>query len=223
MTIPSPRFALLPDSADSRLLVDLTSHANDLSEAANALKGAVNVGQGSELWEPLTSHAVTAYIRPFTTSNVRARLDQMSEIPSVPPELQSVHDTIRKYRNTTVAHSQSDLVMPLSLVILNDSGQGVDVRGLTLSHPMPLAFAEHFAALIVAMQDIVDQATQLVLERLRSWLRTQTPDAIRGWRRPEVAFAEDAEFSATRRRRRDPHFTFYAHTEPIPDDEHRDV
>lgn len=219
MTIPSPRFAVLPDSADSRLLVDLTSHANDLSEAAHSLKGAVGVGEGSELWEPLTSHAVTAYIRPFIASNVRARLDQMSEIPPVPPELQTVHDTIRKYRNTTVAHSQSELVMPLPLAIVNDAGQGYDVRGITLTHAMPLAFAEQFAALIVAMENIVDQATQPVLERLRSWLRTQSPDTIRGWQPPDVTVTRDAEFSAARRRKRGPHFTVYAHTELLSDDE----
>ncbi|MGJ9372551.1 hypothetical protein [Nesterenkonia sp. CF4.4] len=219
MTISPPRIALLPDSADSRLLTDLTSHANDLSEAANALKGAFSLGEGSELWEPLTSHAVTAYIRPFITSNVQARLDQMSEIPPVPLELLSVHDTIRKYRNTAVAHSQSELVMPLPLAILNDEGQGRDVVGITLTHPMPLAFAEHFAALIAAMENIVDQATEPVLERLRSWLRTETPETIQSWRQPKVAFSEDADFSATRRRKRDPHFMFYAHIEPLSEGE----
>lgn len=220
MAIPPPRIAVLPDSADSRLLADLTSHANDLSEAAHALKGAFSVGEGSELWEHLTSHAVTAYIRPFIISNVRARLDEMPGIPPVPPALQTVHDTVRKYRNTTVAHSQSDLAMPLPVAILDDAGQGVDIRGMTFIHPMPHVFAEQFATLIVAMEDVVDQATQPVLERLRSWLRTETPDTIRGWQQPEVAVTQDAEFSAARRRKRAPRFALYAHTKPLPGDEH---
>lgn len=197
MSSPRPRYAVLPDSADARMLVDLTSHANDLSEAAHALKGAVGVGEESELWEPLTSHAVTAYIRPFITSNVRARLDQMPDVPRVPTELKSMHDTIRKYRNTTIAHSQSELVMPLPLAMLNGAGQGYDVMGVTLTHPMPLAFAEQFAALIAAMEGIVDEATKPVLARLRSWLRTQSPDMIQNWGQPQVAFAEDTEFSAS--------------------------
>ncbi|MGO4435096.1 hypothetical protein AB4Y88_17945, partial [Paenarthrobacter sp. RAF9] len=88
--------------------MDLTSHANDLSEASHALACALGAGEESELWMPLTSHAVTAYIRPFIFSNVRSRLDEMPGIPAVPAAHQAVHDIIRKYRNTTIAHSQSN-------------------------------------------------------------------------------------------------------------------
>lgn len=54
------RFALLPDSVESRLLTDLTSHATDLSEAAQALRFAREAGEASPLWMPLTMHAATA-------------------------------------------------------------------------------------------------------------------------------------------------------------------
>ena len=80
MTIPRPPIAVLPDTADTRLLVDLTTHANDLSEASHTLACALSAGEESELWMPLTSHAVTAYIRPFIFSNVRRRLDEMPGI-----------------------------------------------------------------------------------------------------------------------------------------------
>lgn len=73
---PQSKLVVLPDSPDTRLLVDLTSHVNDLSEAAHSLGRALDSGEGSEIWEPLASHAVTAYIRPFLHSNVRVRLDQ---------------------------------------------------------------------------------------------------------------------------------------------------
>lgn len=96
--------------------MDLTSHAGDLSEAEHTLTHAFTVGESSPLWVPLTSHAVTAYIRPIILSKVRARLDKMPGIQALPLSLQSVHDLVRKYRNTTIAHSQSDLTMPLGRV-----------------------------------------------------------------------------------------------------------
>jgi hypothetical protein len=220
--MPPLRIAVLPDTPDARLLVDLTSHARDLSEAAHALGSAFDAGEGSSLWDPLTSHAVTAYVRPFIVSNVRARLDEMPEVFALPPNLRSVHDRIRKYRNTTVAHSQSELVMPLPVAIFDDEGHGVDVIGVTLTHPMPHAFAQRFAELISASQDIVDQATQPVLERLRACLRDETPETISGWRQPDIIHAVDAEFTAARARKRVPRFTSYWRVEHLPDHEQPD-
>lgn len=222
VNMPPLPFAVLPDTPDVRLLVDLTSHASDLSEAAHALGCAFDAGEGSSLWEPLTSHAVTAYVRPFIVSNVRARLDEMPEVPGLPPNLRSVHDRIRKYRNTTIAHSQSELVMPLPVAILNDEGHGVDVIGVTVTHPMPHAFAQRFAELISVSEDIVDQATLPVLERLRAWLRDETPETIIGWQQPEITHAVDADFTAARARKRGPRFTSYWRVEPLPGHERPD-
>lgn len=135
-----PLFVFLPDSADSRLLVDLTSHASDLSEASHALRLALEAGEGEPAWFPLTMHAVTANIRPFIHSNVRPRLDQMPGFPGIPDGLQSIHDTIRKYRkyrNTTVAHCQSDLTMPVAVALLDGEGRVDKVQGSTFPHPMP--------------------------------------------------------------------------------------
>lgn len=201
--------AVLPDMADTRLLVDLTSHASDLSEASHALTCALKAGEGSELWSPLTSHAVTAYIRPFIFSNVRSRLDDMSGIAAIPDELQSVHDTIRKYRNTTIAHSQSNLVMPLPVATLDAQGRGLDVIGFSVIHQMPLAVAERFDALIHAVEEIVELATQPVLERLRTWLKDQDPATIDSWALPDIVQAIDSDFTAAHRRRRIHHFTTY--------------
>ncbi len=54
-------------SPDTRLLVELTSHADDLSEAAHSLSKALDSGEGSDVREPLTSHAVTTYMHPTST------------------------------------------------------------------------------------------------------------------------------------------------------------
>jgi hypothetical protein len=44
-----PGYAFLPDMDDTRLLVDLTSHASNLSEASHALTQALEVGEVSTL------------------------------------------------------------------------------------------------------------------------------------------------------------------------------
>lgn len=210
MSIPEiPLFAVLPDSADSRLLVDLTSHATDLSEALHTLQSAFDAGEDSVLGFPLTMHAVTAYIRPFIHSNVRDRLDQMTEFPGIPAELQSIHDTIRKYRNTTVAHSQSDLAMLVAVALLDKDGKVRDVPGWTLLHPMPGATAQSFDQLICTIETIVDDATKPVAERLRQHVRNASPETIAAWPKPEILAARDHEFNGASRRAREPRFTNY--------------
>lgn len=209
MTIPRPRIAVLPDSTDARLLAELTSHASDLSEASHTLALGFAAGEGSDLWGPLTSHAVTAYIRPFIHSNVRARLDEMPEFPPIPPALKPAHEAIRTYRNRTVAHSQSELAMPLPVAILDSSGQAVDVMGVSVVHPMPRIIADQFSDLISAMEDAVDQATQPVRERLRTRLQEETPESINGWEQPETIHAIDSDFTAASTRNPASRFTAY--------------
>lgn len=214
MSIPEPRIAVLPDTPHTRQLVALTSYASDLSEAAHTLRNAFEAGESSELWLPLTSHAVTAYIRPFIHSNVRTRLDEIPGIPALPPTLTGVHDVIRKYRNTTVAHSQSELTLPLPVAFLDEEGRGVKVSGVSIIHPMPLAIAESFSDLISVMEDIVHQATQPVIEGLCTWLQSQTTETIKDWDHPEFIHATDSDFSAANRRTSAPRFTAYWHVEP---------
>ena len=94
MTSPEPCQAVLPDMPDTRLLVELTSHASDLSEASHSLAHAIAAGESSPLWLPLTSHAVTAYIRPFIHSKVRRRLDEMLDVAAVPSSMKPLHEVI---------------------------------------------------------------------------------------------------------------------------------
>jgi hypothetical protein len=170
------------------------------------------------VWEPLTSHAVTAYIRPFIISNVRTRLDHMSEFPGMPSEYQPIHNMIRQYRNTTVAHSQSNLVMPLPVVLLDESGRVKRVWGMTIIHSMPAATALRFAELITAVEIIVDHAMRPITDRLHTWAQDQPLPTMRQWQNPDVTHATDAEFNCARRRSRLPRFTTYAHVEEIQDD-----
>lgn len=202
---------ILPDSPDTRLLVELTSHANDLSEAAHSLGRALASGEGSEVWEPLTSHAVTAYIRPFIHSNIRTRLDLMSEFPGVPSEYLPTHDMIRKYRNTTVAHSRSDLVMPLPVALVNDTGQVVRVWGMSIIHPMPAAIAIRFADLLTTMETLVDDAMQPATERLHAWAQQQPPATTHQWQGSKVTPSTDDDVNGARRRTRLPRLTAYLH------------
>lgn len=210
------RVAVLPDMDDTRLLVDLTSHASDLSEASHTLAQALEAGEDSPLWVPLTSHAVTAYIRPFILSKVRARLDEMPGIPAVPAAFVPLHNLVRKYRNTTVAHSQSDLVLPLPVVVLDAAGRVVNVIGISLIQPMPRVIAEQFHSLISAMEDIVEQATEPVRDRLQFWSKRESPEDISRWELPELTHAVDADFTAGRKRSRSPRYTGYWHVERPP-------
>jgi hypothetical protein len=209
-----PTIVAIPDSTDARLLVELTSHATDLSEASHTLRLALDAGEGSELWLPLTMHAATAYSRPFAESKVRSRLDTMKQFSGVPTEITPVHDMVRKYRNTTVAHSQSDLVLPIALALLDENGAVRKVIGVTYIHPMPLAVAEQFAQLVEAVEVLVEEATAPVTERLKEHLAAVPPDIVAGWPPPEAPAAEDHEFSGGRARTRRPQFTAYWRIEP---------
>lgn len=218
MKSSSQRIAMLPDMPDTRLLVELTSHASDLSEASHTLASALAVGESSELWLPLTSHAVTAYIRPFILSNVRRRLDELPGIPAVPSSMKWLHEVIRQYRNTTIAHSQSNLALPLPFVLLDDAGHPTKVAPISVINQMPLVIAERFADLIFAMEDAVEQATQPVLNRLHAWLRDKTAEEVMNWDPPEFVHAAALEFNAGERRTHLPRFTGYWQ-EQLPSDE----
>ena len=209
MTSPEPCQAVLPDMPDTRLLVELTSHASDLSEASHTLAHAIAAGESSPLWLPLTSHAVTAYIRPFIHSKVRRRLDEMLDVAAVPSSMKPLHEVIRQYRNTTIAHSQSNLALPLPIAALDSGGLPTKVVPISLIHQMPLAIAEGFADLLDTMENAVEDATQPVLKRLRTWLKNQTAEDVANWDGPNFVHATALEFNAGQRRTRHPRFTAF--------------
>lgn len=191
----APAIALLPSSPDTDRLAELTSHGSDLSEASGALELALDAGEESALWMPLTMHAVTAYVRPFIHSNVRRRLDQMTGFNGVPDRWASVHAAVRTYRNTTVAHSQSDLASPLPIALLNEDGTARRVMGITASHPMPRVLAVQLRDLINEVATLVEAVTRPVVERLEQTLAGTDAATIAGWPTPRVRHHLDEDFT----------------------------
>lgn len=183
--LSAPGIAFLPPSPDAELLAALTSHGSDLSEAASALELALTAGE-SALWMPLTMAAVTAYVRPFIHSNVRSRLDQMIGFSWARIRWASVHAVVRTYRNTTVAHSGSDLASPLPVALLKDDGTVQRVMGITASHPMPRDLAVQLCNLIEEVATLVEAMTQPVVERLQVTLAGTHAATIAAWPTPQV-------------------------------------
>lgn len=205
MTI-TESLALLPDSPDARALVELSSHLNDLSDAEHALSAALEVADDDPLWPVLTGYATTAYMRAFLPSQVRRRL---LELVQIPPEHLSLHETIHKFRNTTIAHSQSELVMILPLAVLNESGTIRAVTDMVVSHHLPRRTAEAFAVLIADVLDLVEHAAQELREQLRKRYADTDAATIASWPDPEIRHDLDDAFTAATKRRRNPAFTLY--------------
>lgn len=65
---------------------------------------------------------------------------------------------------------------------------------MSVIQPMPRVIAEPFQNLFSAMEDIVDQATEPVKQRLRAWAKQQSPQVISSWELPELIHA--AHFTA---------------------------
>lgn len=205
MTI-TESLALLPDSPDSRALVELSSHLNDLSDAEHALSAALEVADDDPLWPVLTGYAMTAYMRAFLHSQVRRPLLELLEIP---PEHLSLHETVHKFRNTTIAHSQSELVMVLPLAVLNEAGTIRAVTDMVISQHLPRRTAEAFAVMIADVQGVVEHAAQSLRERLRRTYADTDAATIASWPDPEIRHDLDEAFTAATKRRHAPAFTLY--------------
>lgn len=202
----SSTLAMLPDTADSRLLAELSSYAEDLSEASDAMEQAFGAGHDSPLWQPLTSYAVVAYTRAFAHSNVRAGLLAHVRLPE---ELVETHDMIRGYRNTTVAHSQSELSMSLPLAMLTPEGTVRQVVPITIRHNLPQSTARRIADAIDRMSALVSDVLQPLAERLTAGYREASPDTVAGWPVPELDHELAERFTGNSRRRRQPRFVAY--------------
>ncbi|MBP2411598.1 hypothetical protein JOF48_000397 [Arthrobacter stackebrandtii] len=78
--------------------------------------------------------------------------DKTPEFQGNPAELQSIHDTIRKYRNTTVAHAQPEPTRPISIALLDVSGRVRDVLRYPLMQPVPVTAARETDRLVRRMK-----------------------------------------------------------------------
>jgi hypothetical protein len=210
----------LPDDADSRALAELASYANDLSEASFALDAALDAGEGGDGWIEFTGFAVVAYMRAFGHSNVRARLGERFPVP---PEFRAVHETIRIYRNTTIAHSQSELVAPMVVAFLDDDGRIRRVSEVVISQHLPVQVVREFARLVGAMAELVEGAAAGIRSALEATYAQTPPETIAGWALP--AFGAESARDFTARSRRSAHSTFTAYVsigDHLELDEHDD-
>lgn len=213
----SSTVAMLPDTPDSRLLAELSSYSDDLSEASDAIDQALEAGHDSPLWQPLTSYAVIAYIRAFAHSNVRSGL--LAHIP-IPDDLVDTHDMIRGYRNTTIAHSQSELSMSLPLATLTSEGAVSQVIPITIRHNLPQTTARRIAETVDRMSGLVSEMIKPLAERMTAEYQDASPDAVAAWPVPDLDHEHAAEFTAQSRRRRQPRFVAYWDVDEVPVSDH---
>lgn len=197
---------MLPDTADSRLLAELTSYADDLSEASHAIDLALEAGSQSPLWQPMTSYAVIAYMRAFANSKVRSGLLAHIEVPD---DLQGTHDMIRGYRNTTIAHSQSELSMSLPLVALTREGTVRQVVPITIRHDLPPSAARRIADAVDRMGALVSDLIRPIADGLTAQYRDATAATIAGWPTPELDHERADRFTADSKRTHSPRFVAY--------------
>lgn len=163
----SRQFSLLPDTPDTRRYLELMHFGGgDLSPAATALEFAARCRDADDLDMAgfLVDAAVVAYCRAFVPSKVRSTLDRHIEIPSA---FADIHDRIRAYRNTTVAHSQSELSTTWPLVVT--TSERPDRRRVfapTISQWLPPDVTDEFDRLVHAVLEEVEALAETLRIRL---------------------------------------------------------
>jgi hypothetical protein len=179
---------LLPDTADSRVFVELSSYAADLVEARHALSLAIRGLRDDTHLVEATQHliglATIAYCRTVLPSNVRGRLTDHIDLPA---HLTGIHDQVRVYRNATVAHSQSELAVTYAIGVLEAGTLAVrDVMAATVIVPLPDHVIHEFLKLIESVELLLAHAIAPVRDRLRESLAETDPTEIDGLATPEI-------------------------------------
>ncbi|WP_157356965.1 hypothetical protein [Arthrobacter sp. U41] len=194
----------VPDSADARLFVELSSYGADLAEARHALDLATGSrGDGSEQEDAgayLIAFAVVAYCRTYFHSNVRKPL---TEHIAIPAEYSDIHGLVGAFRNTTVAHSQSNLATTFPVGFLDAATLRLrDVTAATASQTLPPPLVERFRELIEVMDDLLFEMIEPVRQRLIEQLReSDLAKMVDEGGQLEAVYATDADFNPRTRRR----------------------
>lgn len=165
---PTFKVVTVPDSADARLFVELSSYGADLAEARHALDLAIESrGEGSHLEDVaayLIAFAVVAYCRTYFPSNIRKPLTDHIDIPD---ELSEIHRLVGAFRNTTIAHSQSKLATTFPVGVVDAETLCVrDVTAATVSQTLPPPLVDRFHKLLVTADDLLYGATEQIRQRL---------------------------------------------------------
>ena len=194
----------VPDSEDARLFVELSSYGADLAEARHALNLAIKSRGGeSELEDAgayLIAFAVVAYCRTYFPSNVRKPLTDHIAIPA---ELSDIHGLVGAFRNTTIAHSQSNLATTFPVGVLDAATHRVqDVTAATVLQTLPPRLVERFRELIEAADDLLFDATEPVRQRLFEQLSgSDLATLIDDGGHLKIVDVMDADFAPRTRRR----------------------
>ena len=119
---------------------------------------------------------MVSYCRCFLHSNVRRPLGDHIDIPT---EMIGTHESIKAFRNQTVAHSQSELAVTYPVGVLDAKTRGLQfVSALTVASTLPDSIAKDFAMLISAVLDLLGEVLAPVRERLEEVLRNTDPEAL---------------------------------------------
>jgi len=201
------KFVMVPDSADARLFVELSSYGADLAEARDALDLVIKYrGEGSQLGDAgayLIAFAVIAYCRTYFHSNVRKPL---TDHIVVPVEFIEIHRLVGAFRNTTIAHSQSKLATTFPVGILDAATLRVrDVTATTVSQTLPSPLVERFRELVEIVDDLLFEITEQVRQTLVVQLSgSDLARMVDEGSQLEIVDATDADFAPRTKRRRYP-------------------
>lgn len=198
---PAPfLMAMVEDTPDARLFIELSSYGADLAEAVRALDLAI---QGDDQDSPfadaqqfLIEFAVVAYCRCFMPSTVREKL---THHVGVPLEFAKTHDLVVTFRNRTIAHSQSDLAVTYPVGVLESATLVVrDVMAVTVVSPLPPLVVRQFRTLATTMEALLDVVLFPIRERLKDNLRATDRTDLVDLPRPIEKLAEEFNPKSTR-------------------------
>lgn len=174
-----PLIVPVGDSKDARLLVELSSHAADLTVARQAAALALVADEDPGLAEAkpaLIGYAVVSYCRTIMPSKVRR---PVTELVSLSSKQQRTSDAIRLFRNRAVAHSQSDLSTTHAVGLLDpDTFEVLAVAAPTVSFTLPDELVRELVDLIDFLEDQIDHVLAPVRQRLHDELSAMDRESL---------------------------------------------
>lgn len=132
----------------------------------------------------------------------------------VPEEFAALHEKIRVYRKTSVAHSQSELVRPAPIAHLDQAGRIRRLGDAVISQHLPGQIARQFAGLIGVVQNTVEKWADDIRARPEARYAEAEPHVIASWPTPAFEPQPARDFSADSRRRGSV-FTHLLSVEPV--------
>src|SRR5680860_979466 len=85
----------------------------------------------------------------------------------IPAELQDFHELVGAFRNTTIAHSQSELTTTFPVGVLDAETLRVrDAMAMTVTQTLPPPLVSRFRELLEAVDELLFEVTEPVRQRL---------------------------------------------------------